>query len=584
MAPSRRRSGEQRIARWRRPSAGNAAPGTSPQPPWRPTRRSPSALDEAAAAARRRGGPAAAVRAAERAAALTPDPERRARRLLEAAEDLARIGPPERAVELLDEALALAPEPLLRADVQHLRGRLDARTGFTADAAERLVADAAEVAPLDPVRAATMMLAAVQPCFQAGLNAAGLDIAERANALADQAGLPPMPGGIPLGMARLLTGDRARAEPLLALAGDWLEQADDPWAIGPVLAFGVGQAFCWLEDYDRARRLLRGGIEQARAWSAPALLPYGLLSLSELEFRTGAWASAYAAAGEAAELARETGQFSDEGYALAHLARVQAALGREGACRACAARSLERVDQGGAEINRSLLGSVLGFLELGFGRAEAALGPLEDVAAFLGAMPPGEPNALQWAPDLVEAYVRVGRNDDAADTLSRHLGYGGGGWARATSERCHGLLAADDAFDLPFRRALELHDTPFETGRTELCFGERLRRAGRRTEARAQLHAALERFDRLGAKPWAERARAELRASGAHVRRGTPPTTERLTPQEVQVALTVARGATNREAAAALFLSPKTIEFHLRNIYRKLGVRSRTELVARLLS
>jgi len=210
--------------------------------------------------------------------------------------------------------------------------------------------------------------------------------------------------------------------------------------------------------------------------------------------------------------------------------------------------------------------------------------PLEEVDAFLNQLPPGDPNALQWAPDLVEAYVRVGRHDDAAAALTRHLAHGRGGWARAAGERCHGLLAADDAFDLPFRRALELHDTPFETARTELCYGERLRRAGRRTEARVQLHAALERFDRLGAKPWAKRARGELRASGAHVSRRAPGATERLTPQELQVALTVARGATNREAAAALFLSPKTIEFHLRNIYRKMGVRSRTELVARLLS
>jgi DNA-binding CsgD family transcriptional regulator len=539
------------------------------------------ALDEAAAAARRRGGPAAAMRAAERAAMLTPDPELRARRLLAAAEDHARVGPPERAHAFLDEALGLATEPLLRADLQHLRGRLIGRTGSTAEAADLLVSEASTVASADPARAATMMLSAVQPCFQAGLNATGLDIAERANALARDAGLPAMPGGIPLGMARLLTGDRLRAEPLLVEAADWLEQADDPWAMGPVLAFGVGQAFCWLEDYDRARRLLHGGIEQARAWSAPALLPYGLLSLSELEFRTGAWASAYAAASEGADLARETGQFSDEGYAMAQLARVQAALGREGACRACAARSLERVEQGGAEINRTLLGSILGFLELGLGRALEALVPLEQVAAFLDALPPDEPNALQWAPDLIEAYVRVGRESDAAAVLERHLAHRPGGWARATSARCDGLLS--DAFDVPFRRALELHDTPFETARTELCYGERLRRAGRRTEARGQLHAALERFDRLGAKPWAERARTELRASGATVRRGAPGATEQLTPQELQVALTVARGATNRETASALFLSTKTIEFHLRNIYRKLGVRSRTELVARLL-
>ncbi|MGB0096925.1 MAG: LuxR C-terminal-related transcriptional regulator, partial [Solirubrobacteraceae bacterium] len=95
---------------------------------------------------------------------------------------------------------------------------------------------------------------------------------------------------------------------------------------------------------------------------------------------------------------------------------------------------------------------------------------------------------------------------------------------------------------------------------------------------------ALTGFDRLGARPWAERARSELRASGQRIRRGSPHATERLTPQELQVALTIARGLTNREAAARLFLSPKTIEFHLRNIYRKLGIRSRTELVRIVLS
>ncbi|MGH2801705.1 MAG: LuxR C-terminal-related transcriptional regulator, partial [Thermoleophilaceae bacterium] len=536
----------------------------------------------AAAAARQRGGPAAALHAAERAARLTPDPGLRARRLLEAAQDVARVGPPERAQHLLDNALELAPEPLLRADVQHLRGLLEARGGTAATAAELLVAEGSRVAARDPVRAATMMLAAVQPCFQAGQTGTGLATAERAHAHAQEAGLPLMPGGLPLAMALLLCGERPRAQPLLLQAADWLEQADDPWALGPVLLFGVGQAFCWLEDYGRARRLLSDGIEQARAWSAPGLLPYGLLSLSELEFRTGAWASAYAVAAEAVQLAQATGQPNEEGYALAMLARVEAALGREDRCRARVARALELMERLGAEILRAYLGSVLGFLALGLGRSEEAIASLEDVAAFLAERPPGDPNVLRWAPDLIEAYVRVARRGDAEAALAsfeQQALHSGGPWGRAASARCHGLLAGDDELEVLFREALALHETPFETARTELCFGERLRRAGRRVEARAQLHSALEVFDRLGAQPWAERARAELRASGERLQRRAPAATERLTPAELQVALTVAGGATNREAATTLFLSPKTIEFHLRNIYRKLGVRSRTELV-----
>ncbi|MHB1243780.1 MAG: helix-turn-helix transcriptional regulator [Gaiellaceae bacterium] len=120
--------------------------------------------------------------------------------------------------------------------------------------------------------------------------------------------------------------------------------------------------------------------------------------------------------------------------------------------------------------------------------------------------------------------------------------------------------------------------TPFERARTELAWGERLRRSGRRTDARRRLNSALQVFDRLGAAPWAERARGELRASGQSVRTPEQLTEDALTPQELQVAAIVAGGATNKEAAAALFLSVKTIEFHLGHVYRKLGIRSRTEL------
>jgi len=119
---------------------------------------------------------------------------------------------------------------------------------------------------------------------------------------------------------------------------------------------------------------------------------------------------------------------------------------------------------------------------------------------------------------------------------------------------------------------------PFERARTELCLGERLRRARRRAEAREPLRSALEAFERLGAAPWSERARVELSASGETARRRDPYAAEQLTPQELQVALVVGRGATNKEAGAALFLSPKTIETHLGHVYRKLNVRSRTEL------
>jgi DNA-binding CsgD family transcriptional regulator len=154
------------------------------------------------------------------------------------------------------------------------------------------------------------------------------------------------------------------------------------------------------------------------------------------------------------------------------------------------------------------------------------------------------------------------------------------------------MLAPDEQFHAYFKRALSMHErtpTPFLGARTQLCFGERLRRAGERRAAREQLNHALDTFRALGAEPWAAQAEAELSATGAtrtpasreHV--GRPPH-ELLTAQELQVAVAVAEGASNKEAAAALFLSPKTIEFHLGQIYRKLGIRSRTQLARMMLA
>ena len=148
------------------------------------------------------------------------------------------------------------------------------------------------------------------------------------------------------------------------------------------------------------------------------------------------------------------------------------------------------------------------------------------------------------------------------------------------------MLAADDAFDEPFALSLaefEALGMALDVARTQLCYGERLRRTRRRVDARVYLRQAIDGFSWAGAERWAERAATELRASGeTAVRRPDPSAAEQLTPQELQVAHAVATGATNREVGAQLFLSPKTIEAHLSRIYRKLGLRSRTELIRRL--
>ena len=197
-----------------------------------------------------------------------------------------------------------------------------------------------------------------------------------------------------------------------------------------------------------------------------------------------------------------------------------------------------------------------------------------------------EPSVLPYAPDLIEAYARAGEREAATRELAKLAELASAldrRWALAAVARLHGLLGPDDDLDEHFGAALELHEqgagSAFERARTELLYGERLRRAKRRVEAREHLRSAVELFDGLGAAPWSEQARRELRASGESIPRRDPTAPEKLTPQELQVALQVAEGRTNRDVAAALFLSPKTVEFHLTRVYRKLNIHSRAELV-----
>jgi DNA-binding CsgD family transcriptional regulator len=181
-------------------------------------------------------------------------------------------------------------------------------------------------------------------------------------------------------------------------------------------------------------------------------------------------------------------------------------------------------------------------------------------------------------PEECRAHERVRDVLAGFEAQARHTG---GPWALATAARCRGMLAAEDDFDAPFAEALgasDLVQSPFERARTHLRYGERLRRSKRLSEAKGPLGSALETFERLAAAPWAKRARHELAAIGERKRVRRTTGLQDLTSQELQIAMAVGAGATNDETAAALFLSPKTVEFHLGKVYRKLGLRSRTEL------
>jgi len=545
-----------------------------------------SALEQAALEARGRGGHAEAALALERAARLSADEGDQARRLLEAADDTRIAGRADRALELLEEALARTREPRVRAAIQHLRGAVEMWSGAPIDAHRLLVEEASTVGDIDPGKAARMLTDAAWAGLMGADIRGGLETAERAQSAAERtSNTTQIHAAAVLGVALLLSGRSREAFPLLERFQPLLESTD----FGRVRQLVTpAQVLTWIEEYDLARRLFTQMIDAARSQSALGYLPYPLAGLSELDFRTGKWAAAYAGAAEAIRIAEETGQLVTHAFSLVCLARVEAGRGREDHCRAHLARAREIAPvEMGTIVAYGM--STLGFLELGIGRSEDASTYLEPLARQVRKRGLGEPAVIQWAPDLIEAYMRAGRAEDAArelEVFAHQAEETQRNWALASAARCRGLLASDEEFEESFLQAIELHaqtPTPFEQARTELCFGERLLRSGRRTDAREPLRSALETFERLGAEPWAERARTELAASGEAARPHSPSASNQLTPQELQVALVVGQGATNREAGAALFLSPKTIEAHLRRIYRKLSVHSRTEL-ARLLA
>jgi DNA-binding NarL/FixJ family response regulator len=188
-------------------------------------------------------------------------------------------------------------------------------------------------------------------------------------------------------------------------------------------------------------------------------------------------------------------------------------------------------------------------------------------------------------PDLVEACVRSGRDDEARGAFAPLEAFarpGAPAWLTALAARCRGLVARGDEADGWFLEALRLHaesERPFDQARTQLAYGEFLRRERRKLDAREQLRAALGGFEQCRAEPWVERTRAELRATGETARKRDPSTIDQLTPQELQIAKLAGDGLSNKDIAAQLFLSPRTVEYHLRKVFTKLGIGSRSELI-----
>jgi ATP/maltotriose-dependent transcriptional regulator MalT len=436
----------------------------------------------------------------------------------------------------------------------------------------------------DPDRAVAMLSDAAMACFHAGNPTEMLAVASRAFAA-----LPEQPSVrtrflamTTLGMARILGGDAASGADAIHEAITLVEGApelhDDlrllPWlTLAPI----------FLREADVGRSLIEHALKIARERAAVGALPPVLGLLARDQATTDRWAVAESTYREAIELARESDQRTGLAFGLSGLAWLHARRGREQACRQGATEAMALSMELGTRLYEVWATAALGELELGLGDAARAAEYLEQRQKLLAELSITDVD-LSPAAELVDAYTRLGRVEEAQQItaeLTAAANAKAQPWSLARAARCRGLVAPDADITVHFERALRHHEqTPdaFEKARTQLAYGERLRRARNRVLARKQLRDAIEAFERLDARPWAERARSELAATGESVRRRDRSTVDELTPQELQIGLLLASGKTTRETAAALFLSPKTIEYHLRHVYQKLDIHSREEL------
>jgi len=462
-----------------------------------------------------------------------------------------------------------------RAESTRRRARSDILGGSPLRAHELLRTEAAAIAPFDASIAALMDIDASVAAWTGGDPVASLVAAEDARRHARGQRIEVRTSAdLALGIALVMNGETSRGgRRIRAALADLKQDTFEP----DVLRI-AGFSLMWLDDYVGARVVLEAAVEYERRTAEP-WLPAALDTLALADYRTGRWQAAEARSGEALRLSEERGQSEAAASCHTTIARIAAARGNAEVCRGhvSAATTLVRPDS----MSRAYASTALALLELGLDQPESAVERLERLERLPMR---DEPSLFDWRADLVEAYVRCGRAGDAAarlPTLERHAIESGRRSARALAARCRGLLSAPSRIDDEFDAALRLHlalPLPFELARTQLCYGQRLRRARRRADARPQLESALATFTELGASGWAEQARRELSLTAGRGRARGAMALDRLTTHERRVATLVQRGARNREIASTLFVTERTVEYHLTNIYDKLKLRSRTEL------
>lgn len=537
-------------------------------------------LDAVAEAARQARNHPDAADAFERAAALTADGERRALRLVSAATDHWVAGRPRRARAALREAAPLAGGSLAGL-AGLLEGEIELRSGNPALAATGLLATAHRLAAGEQDLAAATLMLAGEASFVAGDERRYCATARDAELLrpaADRAETRLVVEHF-AAMAATFSGRHAEAAGPLRAVLRLGDQAADPAA--KILA---SQAAYTLGDAAAAGRLALRAVADARARGNPAQVPWALVYASLAALLTGQHGTAVSTSLEGLRLAEALGQ---PNCAVDHLTilALQAALQGDGDT------ALLRLDAAAS-----------GLTERGLGRP-GALGAWATACADLADDRPADalgrfrrtvsgepwqysPIRVMAAPTLVEAAVRCDRREVAGRTLAAFERWAlatGGAARQALVARCHALLAADEGeAGARFGEAIELHRTAgavHDLAHTQLLHGARLRRGRRPRQAREVLREAAQIFGELGAAHWSRRAQAELRACGHPGHGGAAPAKGELTPQQEQIAGLVAEGATNREIAERLYISHRTVDHHLRNIFAKLGIRSRVQLV-----
>jgi DNA-binding CsgD family transcriptional regulator len=538
-------------------------------------------LERSAGRVQARGGLAAVAAFLERAAALTPEPTHRAQRLLAAAGATRDAGDLEAALGLLVDVEAGVLDELGRARVDLLRAQIALEQRRGGDAGRLFLSAAKRLEPLDPELARETYLDALAGAMSNDVEVIGGAPAVAAAARAAPPGTaPPRAVDVVLdAFATRLTDGYAAAAPTLARALELLLAIDVSdegvgWWFSPSSARNSNIVALEMWDDAAVHLLAARQVQVARDTGALVQLQFALSFLARSHMLAGELTAATLMIDEARLIAEATGN-----PALVNAPMILAAW------RGDEARASELIDATSEEAATRRWTSnnyARSVLYNGLGRHDAARD-----AAWEAFQPDPIGYGTYLVPELAEAASKTADRaqlESALEWLSERTRVISSGWASGIETRVRALLSEGDVADSLYRESIaHLSGTRarLELARTHLLYGEWLRRESRRLDARRHLRTALEAFASMGAEAFARRAERELLATGERARKRTVDTLDQLTPQETQVARLAANGHTNREIAAQLFISPSTVEYHLRKAFRKLGVKSRTQLAQR---